>query len=285
MYTRKNQRALTGAEKKRFVGAVLALKRRGEYDEFVRVHARYYVSDTEDGVRTGHMAPTFFPWHRHFLLEFERALQRVDPHVSVPYWDWTADRTPAAALWGEDFLGGTGRSGDQQVMTGPFAYQNGDWSIKGKVTEGKYLTRDLGRPSDPVALPTGDELAWAMNETVYDAPPWDSTVRTGFRNRLEGWMSGHRERNHNRVHRWVGGHMLGADSPNDPVFWLHHAFVDLLWDRWQRKHPSAAYLPRTALGQGDPQRGRVLSLEEPMPPWKVTPSSLLDHRSHYRYDT
>ncbi|MFJ2555832.1 MULTISPECIES: tyrosinase family protein [unclassified Streptomyces] len=286
MYTRKNQRALTGAEKKRFVGAVLELKRRGEYEEFVRVHTQYYVSDAEGGVRAGHMAPSFLPWHRRFLLDFERALQRVDPNVSVPYWDWTADRTPAAALWGEDFLGGTGRSGDQQVTTGPFAYRNGNWTIQGKVTAGKYLTRALGRPSAPIALPTKDELAWAMNETVYDAPPWDSTVPTGFRNRLEGWTSGGAERwrNHNRVHRWIGGHMLGADSPNDPVFWLHHAFVDLLWDRWQRKHPKATYLPRSKLGAGDPQRGRALSLEEPMPPWNVTPSALLDHRNLYRYD-
>ena len=27
--------------------------------------------------------------------------------------------------------------------------------------------------------------------------------------------------------------MAGAFSPNDPVFWLHHANVDRIWAQWQ----------------------------------------------------
>jgi tyrosinase len=286
VHIRKNQRNLTSAEKRGFVNALLELKRRGEYEDFIRLHIQFYASDAQDGPRAGHMAPSFFPWHRYFLLEFERALQRVDPKVTVPYWDWTTDNTPAATLWAEDFLGGSGRARDQQVMTGPFAHRAGNWKIKAGVTETKFLTRNLGRPAAPVTLPTKDELAWAMDEKVYDTAPWDSTAPSGFRNRLEGWLPGGagRWRNHNRVHRWVGGHMLGGASPNDPVFWLHHAFVDLLWDRWQRRHPKAVYLPRTKLPADDPQSGRAISLEEPMPPWNVTPFALLDHRKLYRYD-
>jgi tyrosinase len=41
-----------------------------------------------------------------------------------------------------------------------------------------------------------------------------------------------------------GGHWaVGQDmhdvfvSPSDPVFWLHHGMVDLLWSRWQAKDP------------------------------------------------
>jgi tyrosinase len=28
--------------------------------------------------------------------------------------------------------------------------------------------------------------------------------------------------------------MAGAFSPNDPIFWLHHANVDRAWERWQQ---------------------------------------------------
>ncbi|RDG38362.1 tyrosinase family protein [Streptomyces corynorhini] len=285
MYTRKNQRDLTGAERRGFVSAVLELKRTGEYEEFVRLHSQYNTADARSGPRAAHMTPSFFPWHRRFLLEFERALQRVDPQVTVPYWDWTSDNTPAAGLWADDFLGGTGRPRDQQVTTGPFAYKAGNWTIRNGVTSAKFLTRDLGRPSAPVSLPDKDELASALNQKIYDADPWDSTVTTGFRNALEGWSvrSVPHERNHNRVHRWVGGDMLSAASPNDPVFWLHHSFVDLVWDRWQRAHPDAGYLPRTRLRAGDPQRDRIASLDEPLPPWNVKPSALLDHTKLYRY--
>ena len=39
---------------------------------------------------------------------------------------------------------------------------------------------------------------------------------------------------HNRPHGWVGGVMGTAASPGDPTFYLHHAWIDLLWVRWQR---------------------------------------------------
>jgi hypothetical protein len=37
------------------------------------------------------------------------------------------------------------------------------------------------------------------------------------------------EINPNLVHRWVNGNMVSMASPNDPVFWLHHANIDRLW--------------------------------------------------------
>ncbi|MVO88914.1 tyrosinase family protein [Streptomyces sp. p1417] len=286
VHTRRNQRSLSRAERRRFVGAVLGLKRSGAYDDFVRRHIDHYVSDGDDRLRAAHMTPTFLPWHRRFLLDFERALRRVDGGVTVPYWDWTKDRTPAASLWGEDLMGGTGRRGDRRVTTGPFARGNG-WIVKEGVTDGDFLTRDLGRPADPLDLPTRQDVAWATAEKVYDVSPWDSTSPRGFRNRLEGWTSdigSGRWRNHNRVHRWVGGHMLGGASVNDPVFWLHHAFVDLLWTRWQRQHPDAApFLPERPPALGEPQYRRIVARHEPMPPWRTTPQDMLSHRGIYRY--
>ncbi|GGU29854.1 tyrosinase family protein [Streptomyces lavendofoliae] len=286
VYVRKNQRDLTAAERRKFVGAVLELKRSGRYDDFVRTHVRYYSADGDDDLRVAHMAPSFLPWHRQYLLEFERALRSVDPTVTVPYWDWTRDNTPAASLWGEDFMGGNGRRGDHQVMTGPFAYDRGDWPITVGVTESLFLTRDFGNPANPIDLPTARELSRATAETVYDSAPWDSTSRTGFRNALEGWTraaGNARWRNHNRVHRWVGGLMLGGASVNDPVFWLHHSFIDLVWSRWQRKNPKAAYLPATPPPPGSAQYRRVVARNEPMPPFEVTPAQVADHHRIYRY--
>ncbi|MFE9253269.1 tyrosinase family protein [Streptomyces sp. NPDC007088] len=286
VYTRKNQRDLTSAEKKRFVGAVLELKRSGRYDDYVRTHVKYYVSDGDGGPRFAHMTPSFLPWHRRYLLEFERDLREIAPGVTVPYWDWTKDNTPAAALWQEDFLGGDGRRSDQQVTTGAFAYGRGEWELTEGVDDRPYLRRAFGRPQDPIGLPTKAELERATRDATYDVPPWNSTSRGGFRNKLEGWSTGQgsaRWRNHNRVHRWVGGTMLGGSSPGDPVFWLHHAFVDLIWSRWQRAHPKAGYLPARALSPGDSQSGRIATLNDPMPPWDVAPAALLDHSALYRY--
>ncbi|MDT9700197.1 tyrosinase family protein [Streptomyces sp. P17] len=285
-YTRKDVSTLTRTERRRLVKALLELKRRGVYDEFVRTHIEYYVSDGEGGLRTAHMTPSFLPWHRQFLLELERALRRVDSSVTLPYWDWTKDRTAAAAPWTADLLGGTGRRVDRQVMTGPFAYAEGNWTIKESVRDGKFLTRDLGRARDPIALPTKKDLEGALADPVYDASPWDSTARKGFRNKLEGWGEGRGPvswRNHNRVHRWVGGDMVGGASVNDPVFWMHHAFIDLCWTRWQRRHRVHRYLPAKPPAIGDEQRGRIVARHEKLPPWDVTPDQLEDVSRIYRY--
>jgi tyrosinase len=285
-YVRKDAGTLTADEKRRFVNALLEIKRRGEYDEFVRIHIAHYASDGERGLRTAHMAPSFLPWHRRFLLDLESALRRVDSSVTLPYWDWTRDRTTTSTPWTADLLGGNGRRSDHRVMTGPFAHHEGNWNIKVSVTEGEFLTRDLGRRSASIELPTKSDLEWALKENEYDVTPWDSTVTRGFRNRLEGWGTGRGSaswRNHNRVHRWVGGAMLTSASVNDPVFWLHHAFVDLQWHQWQRRHRGARYLPATPPGSGDAQHGRVVARQERLPPWDVTPAELEDVGRIYRY--
>ncbi|WP_432055440.1 tyrosinase family protein [Streptomyces sp. bgisy022] len=285
-YTRKNVTALTRTEKRRFVDALLAVKRRGEYDEFVRMHIEYYTADGERGLRAAHMAPSFLPWHRRFLLDLENALRRVDDSVTVPYWDWTRDRSPDGPPWTDDLLGGNGRRSDRRVTTGPFAFAGGNWTLRENVTDENYLTRDLGRSRDPIDLPTRADLEAALKDPVYDAPPWDSTATKGFRNKLEGWGSGRGSvswRNHNRVHRWVGGAMVGGASVNDPVFWLHHAFIDLQWSRWQERHRTHRYLPAEPPGRKDPQYRRIVARHERMPPWNVTPDSLDGHDRIYRY--
>ncbi|MDQ0601637.1 tyrosinase [Streptomyces canus] len=286
VYTRKDVSTLTRSERRRFVDALIEVKRRGEYDEFVRMHIQYYVPDGESGLRVAHMAPSFLPWHRRLLLELEGALRRVDESVTLPYWDWTRNRSSTAVPWTEDLLGGTGRRSDRQVMTGPFAYRHGQWTIKEGVTDAEYLMRDLGRPGNPIALPTATDLKSALADPVYDTAPWNSTSAKGFRNKLEGWGQGRGAvswRNHNRVHRWVGGHMATGASVNDPVFWMHHAFIDLVWSRWQLRHRNARYLPAKPPGPGDAQRGRIVARREKMPPWGATPEKLEDHSTIYRY--
>jgi len=49
---------------------------------------------------------------------------------------------------------------------------------------------------------------------------------TGFQTLLEGAV-------HAGTHNAVGGNMAGTASPTDPLFWLHHAFIDKTWADWQ----------------------------------------------------
>ncbi|MEU3404533.1 tyrosinase family protein [Streptomyces sp. NPDC006670] len=273
MTVRKNQATLTPDEKRAFVNAVLELKRTGVYDRYVNAHNWYLLNDSDFGDRVGHRSPSFLPWHRRFLLDFEAALQRIDRNVSLPYWDWTADRTADSSLWASDFMGGTRRGRDGQVLDGPFGSQGGKWVLSVGVDRRSYLRRGLG--SGTPQLPTRADVDSVIAIPVYDTAPWNS-ASGGFRNALEGWRGVNL---HNRVHVWVGGQMTSAASPNDPVFWLHHAFIDKLWAEWQAKNPKSGYLPanRTA---------NVVDLRSVLSPWNnVTPADLLDHHRFYTFDT
>lgn len=75
---------------------------------------------------------------------------------------------------------------------------------------------------DADAMPDRSELRAAMRRQRF----------RGFQLRLESL--------HGWVHVAVGGEsgeMSTARSPQDPLFWLHHANVDRLWARWQERHP------------------------------------------------
>jgi hypothetical protein len=266
---RRNQATLSQPERDRFVAAVLALKASGAYDDFVLQHL--------GAMASAHRGPAFLPWHREYLRRFEAALQAIDANVTLPYWNWTVDNSPSASLWDPSFLGGNGRPSDGVVETGPFAYSTGNWTL---IYDGPALRRRFGVSAS--SLPSPAQLATAMGETVYDVPPWNLSSASGFRNRLEGWING--PQLHNLVHVWVGGSMGPMSSPNDPVFFMHHCFVDKIWADWQAAHPGVGFEPVSGAPAGH-------NLGDSMEPWlsqgqSVTIASVLDHHAlGYAYDT
>ncbi|WP_432816271.1 grixazone synthase [Streptomyces vilmorinianum] len=304
MGVRKNHLHMTAEEKRRFVAAVLEIKRRGVYDRFVELHIKVNSQDYLDklgGARLGHVNPGLLPWHRQYLLDFERELQKVDPRVTLPYWDWTTDQGADSPLWDEKFMGGNGRPGDNRVMTGPFARDNG-WKLNiSVVSDGSepaplnghyttddrdYLVRDFGVLTPN--LPTPKELEDTLALPVYDCPPWNHTSGgeapfNSFRNHLEGYTKFPWEASlgklHGAGHVWVGGHMMYIGSPNDPVFFLHHCFIDKLWSVWQKRHPKVPhYLPLEPTPD-------VPDINTKLAPWfTMTPRDLIDHRRFYFYD-
>ncbi len=80
---------------------------------------------------------------------------------------------------------------------------------------------------------------------------------------------------HNAPHRWVSGVMVDVASPGDPVFYLHHGFVDLLWAQWQLRHPGEPFQPSGGAGGVD--------AGDPLPGFPTTTADILDHRTIAAY--
>ena len=247
------------------------------YDYFVGVHTEAMDPALPDTMYNAHMCAAFLPWHREFLRRFEREMQRVsgDPQMTLPYWDWYQAGSHKA-IFTDDFLGGNGDPDDHWlVKTG--AFREGLWSMGARFddTDNEWQDTDGdGRPDVPEGPPMtnrgltrcfsyrgqvlpdlslidqvvkGCPLEELLSIAFYDVRPYMSHERTN-----EQWQQARRisfrtcleERLHNPVHAIIGKQMGSASSPNDPVFFLHHANVDRLWDLWQRRNGNRGYPSR-----------------------------------------
>ncbi|MEO0770778.1 MAG: tyrosinase family protein [Cyanobacteria bacterium J06649_4] len=306
---RKSVTALTAAEKTAFVTALNSLQSTytddsplSLYEQFVVRHVLtmgFRQSLGAAGPARGnpaHSYPAFLPWHRQFLLDFEQALQTVDPEVTIPYWDWS-DPKALDAMLQDDFLGpsgtgtvvevvGHGSYEGGEVKTGPFA----KWQLNEKLNfdamtlepMGTHLLRFVGLPPFnryPIPKREIEALFSTDNYEVFNALIEGALVPAEEQNKQDyvpGWAL------HAFVHSIIGGSQVDWDdweqgiahqldvlgtmdsipaSPYDPIFWLHHANVDRLWAQWQDLgHSGSTFYPKEGKPFGH-------NLSDPMWPW------------------
>lgn len=286
------------------------------YDLFVVWHRNVFRCPNY----TAHMSPSFLPWHRYYLRTFEHALsQAAGKPITLPYWDWT-DPASTRAVFRDDLMGPDGDPTRGGAVTRG-AFRTGQWRFSVVDPPSvdpvglRYLTRNFGTLIVR-SLPARAEVLAALRVRAYDVSPFDDepSELLSFRNNLEGWRQEvgeecsdgwvepiHQQDHptphemHNAVHLWtagitpppgqrdgVAGTMANNTSPNDPVFWLHHANVDRVWESWLRRH-GPRYAPRSGFRRGQ-------NLNDAMSPFATfdpgaTPAAQLDlRRLGYRYD-
>jgi tyrosinase len=168
-------------------------------------------------------------WNKDQFMPWHRAASKyIEEQVqqcgisAIPYWDET---NPA-----------------YQTTTSPLW---GDDFMKSDFLKQWLLNKNRGL-NGTLAVTDGD-VATALADANY--------VNFSM-NRLE--MNGI----HANAHNFVAGDMAGQESPRDPVFWMHHIFIDKLFDDWMKKYgvpPASTYV--TALTGFTPmatvQRGNV----------------------------
>jgi tyrosinase len=277
-----------------------------------------------------HDNPAIWPWHRMLLQLFEEGLEAVTGNpIAIPYWDWT-DAKSLEVVFAADFMGPRrGDPKKNYVVTaGPFCKDAWQLNIlaapSGDPGQSGWLVRAFGVNNEPdLAMPTAKELAAVMALKEYDVAPFDisSDPDRSFRARLDGHygMKGKRCSGdgieeivpgpspkpaalHAAVHRFVGGLFKVGNrmwygtlkthaSPNDPVFFLHHAFLDKIWSDWMAIH-GRIYQPEKAIPKTRDMLVGVPGLDTPLPPFhrvapdRCTVASVLNHINlGYTYDT
>jgi tyrosinase len=159
-----------------------------------------------------HQSWFFLPWHRMYLRQFEKIICDLigKPDWRLPYWDYTSGVVSLPA----EFLE-------------PAADSNPLY-VSGRVASAVRLEH-----VDATALAAADaEPIFAAADPLPDfgsaifPRPMQHAGPDGHFGVLEGGV-------HNNVHVDVGGMMADPNTAAwDPIFWLHHANVDRLWEVW-----------------------------------------------------
>ena len=221
-----------------------------------------------------HNGSTFLTWHRYYLLIVERELRRVAQKIHVEnftlaYWDWTP---MATNLFTQDLFGSPSYSRSPVNVTGNL-FGNNMWpvvcdqhyrsenstscdsvrdlcNVSSDRTNNRPLKRGVKCDScDIQFLPTDVSIQMALAASKYRTHS-DYTKDTEFNRRLEGFVelcagevpkcffTEQKSHNnlHNAVHIYMGGHMrVVPTASNDPIFFLHHANIDRIFEAWLRK--------------------------------------------------
>jgi tyrosinase len=171
-----------------------------------------------------HGDPFFLIWHRPYVLMFEEALQAVSPGIALPFWDWTSDRAQTEGLppiFAEETYAepNTGNQLPNPLYKAAISYSNpNNWT---------ETSRDPASPSSLADLAT--LVQSANREDNYN----DFCPAV--------------EQPHNGLHGWVGGSMgLVPYAAFDPIFWVHHCFIEKLFCDWQDR--AQASLPTAIAG-------------------------------------
>jgi tyrosinase len=215
---RDNQATMAAEKRTAFQNAVVKLVADGKYAELIGHHMDMTHNMHGSMGEVGFYR--FLGWHRRYLIEFERELQAADAllrpgatdKLAVPYWRWP-DPFPG---WLEGFLPASdpmsGLSPPTRKNAFPPEKAN---SLDLDIIVNQFSIQNTGLPG----------------ENDY----------TRFSYGVEGW--GRRPNGtglpaHNHGHAWVGGIMNNTmTSPTDPIFWMHHAEVDRLWEAWRQLNP------------------------------------------------
>ena len=111
-----------------------------------------------------------------------------------------------------------------------------------RITE-KEMEEKVRKQRYTMTFPTKEEVNFALRFENFDLPNYGKEWRCNFKNILEGYFStktGCRlpnvQTSHTQVHIVVGGAMGDVlSASNDPIFPLHHFFVDHIYEKWLRR--------------------------------------------------
>lgn len=259
-YVRKEIRDMTDTELSNYFSAVWTMKKTGrqddrdyllKYDDFV---AQHMIATANSTIDQAHEYAAFLSWHSLLVMEFEIALQSIDSTVTIPYWNWTIDQQledpSLSEIFSSTYFGTSNTSNQYIVDTGPMAYfpvsssplDYVSWEspygyLRGadNYNDSPYVSRMLGVTGQLASTAQVNACLSMLNYSSFWICIWGTYASEANSSDI-----------HAGVHYFVGGEYYNAageawygdmldfySSPNDPIWWSHHAMIDKIWFEWK----------------------------------------------------
>ncbi|CCO28266.1 hypothetical protein BN14_02261 [Rhizoctonia solani AG-1 IB] len=155
---------------------------------------------------------------------FPKDLSECGYSDGIPYWDWTRDAGSVSDFKNSPIF-------DPDTGFGGTGYPEGDNSTASCVENGPYAGLQVNFPEPHC-------LRRSFNLTSQMPGNWSSSVVKkimDYPDYISFWNNSERIP-HDNIHRAVGGDLRRQYSPNEPLFFVHHAQVDRMWTLWQGRN-------------------------------------------------
>ncbi|KAM0721000.1 hypothetical protein Q7P37_003285 [Cladosporium fusiforme] len=260
-------RKMSNEDRKSFTDAVMCLKEvpaTVDADTYPGVKSRYdeYVATHINMTMNIHVTADFLAWHRNYIWEWEQDLINTCGYTgSLPYWDWAQDAYApheSEVFNGDEFsLGSDGvfvdgrddtylglmdvtfppGTGGGCVHSGPFS--GGVFSNLGPLDSPYNDNVENDYDFNPRCLVRDLNVFFSSRYNTYANVTQLLLGQTDiqyFQAEMQGFVGDNKLGIHGAGH-WLGGGPSQMQdfhsSPNDPVFFLHHAMIDRVWAIWQ----------------------------------------------------
>ena len=215
---REDWTSLSNDRKIAYIQAVKAVTSNPLYQPRYRDLMRLFAASA-DTLAQGRIAGTSLklPWIRFFLQEYEDLLKMVDPMITIPFWDWTISNNDPYRHPVFNPTVGFGNSSNaivKCVTSGPFRV--GQFNVT-PLAGGGCLTREYLQ-STFLSRAGLVQVVLAHTAAQFNL----------FFDRIAFFP-------YLNVRCSVGGTICGDNAAEDPLYVLSAAFVDKVWDQWQKQ--------------------------------------------------
>jgi tyrosinase len=213
---RKNANAISAGERDRYLEALRDVHQTYDfYMLFRNSHSQNNIAHLQ-----AHSGSAFLPWHRAFVLHFERLLQSSDPSIAVPYWHFDQS---SPNMFNANFIGANPTAPNTLAIlnaSNPIS----SWQIPSEIIGIRRRTPygDSGTPGSVTGTGTPvitETATLGLGTTFQNFKTMENQTHNGAHNNSGNTVS------------WIGG--SPAIAPQDPLFYFLHSNVDRLWAKWQ----------------------------------------------------